>query len=748
MRRTVVPFLLLASAPLTAQDGLAPEPAMVPPASWRIPIHDAPADPALGDYGLWASGDDYKVSFHDGMVFYPLLGAEAPRNLPWRWTTESVRIGGRELLDRTADGPSPRTTAWRCTFPFGSVDEVYDVRADGVEQSFVLRARPAAQGDLVITGRVDGELTAGPAAEAHRELLFADGSGRPVVRYGAAWVFDAVGRRAPVATGTDGRSVTLRVDGAWLADAVWPVTVDPLVGRTSLITSNAAALDVDLAVAPPDASHSHPMMTVYSRQFSATDSDAQGYAWGFGYVHSWHVWSDVSASWSTPRPRCSYANGSWVVAFPRQTSTASALRMYFHGASGGGLNGGLFRFFTEPNGMQVLRPDVASVHGDRTAHETMVVYEAATGISTGTARVYGLLVDLQRVLGAPFSLGARRSGATDDQRRPAVGGGLRGNDGFVAAWQENDGSRGDDWDVVVNRFSPNGVRASSAGVEVGPAANSSVDAAAPLVEGAIDRFLVAFHTTNRTTRIRTVTCQRFDWPPGQAAPSVLSSRVTSSATLLQSTPLLLGLAADRQNHTHWALVVERGSQLDAVRVGGRGGVVERSSLVFSHGPEGGVGAIAEEDGRFAVVHGEDDHSLIGGFFEYGASGSTSYGAGCQSASSLSALSTPHLGNDLFRLRLQTGTPRTPAFLLASTAAAPGSIPVPGAFGCFLFVDASTLLVTIGSGTTDAQGGVYFPLPLPDIESSGFDLHVQSVYLAPGANQIGLLTSNAVELRIR
>ena len=64
----------------------------------RVPIHSQAADPQGGQYGIWAAGTDYKVSFHDGFAFYPVLGTAYPHNLPLRWQTVAVQHGTKALI--------------------------------------------------------------------------------------------------------------------------------------------------------------------------------------------------------------------------------------------------------------------------------------------------------------------------------------------------------------------------------------------------------------------------------------------------------------------------------------------------------------------------------------------------------------------------------------------------------------------------------------------------------------------------
>ncbi|MEM7201021.1 MAG: hypothetical protein AAF628_12180 [Planctomycetota bacterium] len=228
--------LLLFATPLAGQTTLGPRSAL-DAIDWRVPIHTQSEDPAFGDYGVWAAGRGYKVSFHDGMCFYPVLGADAPRHQPLRWTTRGVRLGELEILPDRATY-RPHHDAWRFEYRFAGVTEAYDVRPDGVEQSFVV-ARPAAlggaaplDGDLVVTGQWGSSLQpvrdAVPGS-ARSELHFVDQTGRELVRYGGAIALDAAGRRTDVSTAVWGDAIRLIVPAAWVRTATWPITIDPLL---------------------------------------------------------------------------------------------------------------------------------------------------------------------------------------------------------------------------------------------------------------------------------------------------------------------------------------------------------------------------------------------------------------------------------------------------------------------------------------------------------------------------------------
>src|SRR5687768_12557974 len=215
----------------TRPDAVAPG---TPAVDLLVPIHTAEADVGV-PYGLWAAGSSYKVSFHDGATFVPVLGTAYPHNLPLAWRTQSVRVGELELVTHV-----PRLT-WRDTraeYDLGGVAEAYDVRRDGLEQTFVLRERPPAAGDLVVRGAITTALHAVAVAAAHQALTFLDDAGLPIVTYGAATAVDARGVRQPMTTSFADGEVVLRLDAAWLAGATFPVVVDPLLGTASPVSGS------------------------------------------------------------------------------------------------------------------------------------------------------------------------------------------------------------------------------------------------------------------------------------------------------------------------------------------------------------------------------------------------------------------------------------------------------------------------------------------------------------------------------
>jgi hypothetical protein len=236
---------------------------------FRVPLH-AFADEA-GAQRIWAAHDRYKAAFDDGFVFYPVLGPAWPENLPLAWRTHSIRVGSRELLAGTQ--PVVQHADWRLERRHSQVTEVYDLRADGLEQSFVLAQRPPAEGDLEIAGAITTELRCAPVAARHGALEFTDASDTPILRYGEAFAFDAAGNRIEVKTSFDGSTIRLHVDGSWLANARYPVVVDPLTAPVTL-TTNPGSLDAHQPeIGRETSSAALNVCYAYGRIISASDYD-------------------------------------------------------------------------------------------------------------------------------------------------------------------------------------------------------------------------------------------------------------------------------------------------------------------------------------------------------------------------------------------------------------------------------------------------------------------------------------------
>ncbi|MCA8948985.1 MAG: hypothetical protein KDE27_05750, partial [Planctomycetes bacterium] len=308
----------LLSLPIVAQ--AAPDAAPAPSAALaleRTPIHSGEADGGT-PYGTWATGARYKVAFDDGATVVPYLGRTYPTNQTWCWHTVSARVGSLELRSR----PQPARTLqeYRAEYDHGAIVEAYDVLAAGLEQTFVLAARPPVTGDLVITGRTAGELRAASRGPEHAPIVFRDAAGAAILSYGSATAIDATGKTHAMTTAVDGEHVVLRLDGAWLADASYPVVVDPLIG----VFYQTSGFDLigDIDVMHMEGGNGRNVWFVEQRWASAADGDLWLRRFDNDGNNSLLCFADVTTSWSSMTPSLGkhQRGGYALLAFARHLS--------------------------------------------------------------------------------------------------------------------------------------------------------------------------------------------------------------------------------------------------------------------------------------------------------------------------------------------------------------------------------------------------------------------------------------------
>ncbi|HEX5053240.1 MAG TPA: hypothetical protein VFZ65_15805 [Planctomycetota bacterium] len=265
------------------------------------PIHATP--PALpdavlfdrcGDGRLWSRAPSYKASFGpEGFVYVPFFGADAPRNFPVHFVLRAVRVAGQPLALHDAE---PEQHGQRVTFHRGAVQEVYDLRTDAIEQTFVVDS-PLA-GDVEVEIRVVTELVEDAATPG---IQFGNELGR--VDYGAAHVVDGT-RLRPVATTFAGDTITIRVPAAERGPGA--LVIDPIVqtgAYTQVATGDAGQPDIAY-----DATFNR-YLVVWQHPFSAADIDVWSEFWdGDGLVVPGTLASIDFTSLSCSNPRVANLN--------------------------------------------------------------------------------------------------------------------------------------------------------------------------------------------------------------------------------------------------------------------------------------------------------------------------------------------------------------------------------------------------------------------------------------------------------
>ena len=569
--------------------------ARVPVADWRVPVHGRDGEP---EYGLWAAGQGYKASFHDGMTFVPYLGREYPHNQPFAWRTTSVRVGEQELL---VAGKAPRLQheAYHVAYDHGAVVETYDVLNHGLEQRFVLANRPQANGALRIQGALTTMLWSPAVENVHQELVFRDASGRAILGYGAAIAIDADGDRFAMTTTQANGIVTLTLAAADVARADFPLVVDPLLATQGAFSAAPGWTPGEIEVAHDGTSNVAAILCAYTRETSATDSDVfvrSGPSTG-QLNHS--VFSDINTNTSSDHARCAYVAGSskWAVVY--ENLVVASQQMQIRGVV---LPANPMAQVTIsiPHlvvpGTHEWRPEVGGVLLGGTGNRALVVCqrEASTTqfANTANSTVWGMFFDTSTTNGTWSADFLIQGNATDDTERPSLNRASEGGSGYswlvvCQAFTNNAGN--DDWDLF-------GRLVNQAGAVSAQAWISSLGTTHKLgaqVTGCFGRYAVLFSTANTSigknldvvgTELR---LERLDWPHGQASQSASGDfPVLTVDTRAVRTLEPTGIAHDHTSRSHWMPAWRNSSTSPAIyatRVGYSGQPLQSPDLVQGTG---------------------------------------------------------------------------------------------------------------------------------------------------------------------
>lgn len=251
-----------------------------PPAATELPAPAGavtpPIDIASNGPGLlidaptsdttWVLTDGYKARVTaEGLLFHALPGVELPL-VPLQFTLDRVTVAGAALPLETTKLPDEGR---RCTLDHRTLREQFELREDGVEQSFWFASLPT-RGELVI--RI-GVATTLRARMEHDGVQFGDGP--QGVRYGSAVAFDRAGRRCELpSTWTDG-GLQITVPADFVAAAELPLVVDPLVSASVTVATGAPSSSAT-AVGRPDVAYdpvSNQWLVVWEWRKALTDRD-------------------------------------------------------------------------------------------------------------------------------------------------------------------------------------------------------------------------------------------------------------------------------------------------------------------------------------------------------------------------------------------------------------------------------------------------------------------------------------------
>ncbi|MCU0866711.1 MAG: hypothetical protein MUC36_23250 [Planctomycetes bacterium] len=451
-----VPVALLAALALPAQQREAATSASLAPTAPLataglaacVPIHTQPDDGGQ-PYGIWAAGRDYKASFDGGMCFVPYLGAGDDAPVEWRWTTTSATVGEHQLVTRA---PRLTHTAWRAEYELGALVEAYDVRPEGLEQTFVLRERPAANGELVIRGAIASVLRAAAVGD-DGEVRFVDALGRDIVHYGSATAIDAAGRRQPMRTELFDGGLELRLDAAWLASARFPVVVDPLVAPVSIAVG---APVVDVAIAH-DAMGVKNVWYAEVRQTGA-DADLRLLRCDENGQNPILVFSDITASWSSIEPALgiNVPAASAVLAWTRHlvASDTRRVRVHVHDRLDLGFDGTVVLVPNQPD-THHWRPTVGHELSPVSFTSVLIAYQVENGVAFANG-AFSQIHAVELACGGTGSVTAQfpvAQTAFVDHERPTLAKVAVGPTRvWTVGYQRHAGLANSDWSIGIRRI--------------------------------------------------------------------------------------------------------------------------------------------------------------------------------------------------------------------------------------------------------------------------------------------------------
>ena len=182
------------------------------------------------DGRLYGDGPDYRAAFEAGrLTFTPALGSAADHALPVAFALEEIRVGEETILAADPRVAPARVADERIVYHrAGGIEERYEVRADGVHQSFLFPTPPAGGGELVVRGRIRTALDSVPAVDGARF----ERAGLGGVAWGGVTGVDANGWTAAGEVRVKGDVIELALPASFVAQAAYPLLLDPLIGTT------------------------------------------------------------------------------------------------------------------------------------------------------------------------------------------------------------------------------------------------------------------------------------------------------------------------------------------------------------------------------------------------------------------------------------------------------------------------------------------------------------------------------------
>jgi hypothetical protein len=169
-------------------------------------------------------GPGYRAWFDAEGVEFGMGGGGAPL-LTWRLQS----IARDRDVGALIAPATPVIDGTSVVYRRGTFTERYDIREDGLAQSFLFDQLPAGTGDLVVRLAIDTSLVPSDSPQPTDQVLFYD-AGIGGVSIAGVTGIDARGRGRPGSMRLDGEQLELRLPGALVDQATLPLLLDPLIG--------------------------------------------------------------------------------------------------------------------------------------------------------------------------------------------------------------------------------------------------------------------------------------------------------------------------------------------------------------------------------------------------------------------------------------------------------------------------------------------------------------------------------------
>jgi MYXO-CTERM domain-containing protein len=205
--------------------------------------------PSLDDQGKWSfSGKNGQAKYHanfdqDGLNFEVENGHSKKAHL--RYKFHSLAIGQREL-ELSKAYPRANVDGDSIEFDHGhGIVERYTNVQGGIEQFFILHEKLSNdEGDLILLASLDSSATKKrPVKASPSGLKFFDQNSSVMMSLSELIIFDHAGRTTRGTMSLHNGTLAYRVSSKWLAEADYPVTIDPIVQGLNLTVATVPFLE-------------------------------------------------------------------------------------------------------------------------------------------------------------------------------------------------------------------------------------------------------------------------------------------------------------------------------------------------------------------------------------------------------------------------------------------------------------------------------------------------------------------------